>query len=236
MDRMQEITTEETQALIAAVDYSEALTITATQDEVRAACAHAEEYGFRSVAVFPHHLDLVVQELKATETLAMIVVGFPCGGNTTHVKCQEAEDGLKRGATDLDMVMNLGAFKSGNYRQVSRDIEEVLSVARPFKVPCKVIVEVGILSEEEKVTAAKLVADSGAAFIKTCSGFGPGRATLHDIMLFKKAVGDRIGIKASGGVTSIEDGVTFMRAGAAVVAMRRSIVDQLQSIKWKPSR
>ena len=228
---MEPITREEIRALVAAVDYSEALTITATRDEVQAACAHAKEYGFRSVAVFPHHLDLVVRELKGTGTLAMIVVGFPCGANTTRVKCHEAEDGLKAGATDLDMVMNLGAFKEGDYRHVSRDIQEVLSVAGPFKVPCKVIVEVGVLTEEEKLTAANLVADAGATFIKTCTGFGPGRATLHDIVLFKQTVGDRIGIKASGGVTSIEDGVAFMRAGAGVVAMRRPLVDQLESLQ-----
>ena len=111
---MKNITREEIQALIAAVDYSEALTITATKDEALEACRYAKLYGFRSVAAFPHHLDLVVKDLEDSGTLAMIVVGFPCGGNTTEVKCREAEDGLKRGASDLDMVMNVGAFKTGD--------------------------------------------------------------------------------------------------------------------------
>ncbi len=232
---MKNITREEIQALIAAVDYSEALTITATKDEALEACRYAKLYGFRSVAAFPHHLDLVVKDLEDSGTLAMIVVGFPCGGNTTEVKCRETEDGLKRGASDLDMVMNVGAFKTGDYSVVAQEIREVLDVAKPYRVPFKVIVEVGALTEEEKATAANLVADAGATFIKTCTGFGPGRATLHDILLFKEIVGDRIGIKASGGVTSIEDGVAFMRAGAGVVAMRKAVVEQLETLHWESS-
>jgi deoxyribose-phosphate aldolase len=149
------------------------------------------------------------------------------------VKCFEAEEGLRRGATDLDMVMNLAAFKAGDYRRVSQDIAEVMAVARPFKVPFKVIIEIGILTESEKVTAAKLVLASGADFVKTCTGFGPGRATVHDIGLIKETVGDGIGIKASGGVASIEDGVALMRAGATVVAMRRFLVEQLTGIGWE---
>ena len=106
-------------------------------------------------------------------------------------------------------------------------------MARPFHVPFKVIIEIGVLTEAEKVTAAKLVLDSGANFIKTCTGFGPGRATLHDIGLIKETVGEGIGIKASGGVASIEDGVALMRAGATVVAMRRFLVEQLEGLDWK---
>jgi deoxyribose-phosphate aldolase len=110
-----------------------------------------------------------------------------------------------------------------------------MAVARPFGVPFKVIVEIGILTEEEKVGAAHLVADSGADFIKTCTGFGPGRATVHDVSLIKATVGERVAIKASGGVASLEDGVALMRAGAAVVALRQVLVDQLDRLGW-PSR
>jgi len=107
-------------------------------------------------------------------------------------------------------------------------------VARPFGIPFKVIIEVGVLTDEQIVTAAKLVVDCGADFIKTCTGFGPGRATIHNISLIKETVGDRIGIKASGGVASLEDGVAMMRAGATVVAMRRMLVDQLKRLDWPP--
>lgn len=229
---MYEITDEEICRLVAAVDYSEALTITAAEEDVRAACEAAKRYGFRAVVAFPQHLGILVDELKGSGVRAQIPVGFPCGGQTTRVKCFEAEEGLERGATDLDMVMNLSAFKAGDYERVARDIGQVLAVARPFGVPFKVIIEIGILTETEKVNAARLVANSGADFVKTCTGFGPGRATVHDIALIKETVRDRVGIKASGGVASIEDGVAMMRAGASVVALRRFLVDQLESLGY----
>jgi len=226
-------TNEEIRRLIAAIDYSEALTIVATEDDVRAACDVGKRYGFRAVVAFPQHLGVIADDLKGTNVLAQIPVGFPCGGQTTKVKCTEAEEGLTRGATDLDMVMNIGAFKAGRHDVVANDIGEVVKVAQPFGVPFKVIIEIGALTDEEKTTAAKIVADAGATFVKTCTGFGPGRATLHDICLLKEAIGDRIGIKASGGVAAIEDGVALMRAGATVVAMRRCLPDQLEAIGYE---
>jgi deoxyribose-phosphate aldolase len=221
------------QKLVACVDYSEALTLTAGPKEALAACEDAKKYGFRAVVAFPWNLGIQVDAVKGSGVLAQIVVGFPSGGATTKVKCTEAEEGLIRGATDLDMVMNLGAFKSGDYKKVSGDIAAVMAVARPFKVPFKVIIETGILTEDEIVTAAKLVKDTGADFVKTCTGFGPGRATIHVIELIRETIGPDMGIKASGGVASIEDGISFMRAGATVIAFRRHLVDQLERIDWK---
>ena len=232
---MFQITDEDIQHLVSAVAYSEALTISATEDDARAACETARQYGFRAVVAFPQHLGILVDELKGSGIRAQIPIAFPCGGTTTRVKCLEAEEGLKRGATDLDMVMNLASFKQGDYQRVSGDIAKVLEVAKPFNVPFKVIIEIGILTEQEKVTAAKLIADTGADFIKTCTGFGPGRATIHDIGLLRKTIGDRIGIKASGHVASLEDGVALMHAGADVVALRRFLVDQLKDRGW-PTR
>jgi deoxyribose-phosphate aldolase len=229
---MYGITNEEVKGLISAIDYAEVLTITATKDKVQSACEDARMYGFRAVVAFPQYIGILVDALEGTDVLAQIPVGFPCGGVTTLVKCTEAEQGLKRGATDLDMVMNISAFQEGDYRKVSADIQEVMTVARPFNVPFKVIIEVGVLTDEQIVTAAKLVADCGADFVKTCTGFGPGRATIHNIGLIKETVGERIGIKASGGVASLEDGVALMRAGATVVALRRKLVDQLKELDW----
>ncbi len=226
------ITNEEIKSLISVTDYSEALTITSTKEDVVAACDAAKMYGFRAVVAFPQYIGLLVDELEGTGVRAQIPVGFPCGGASTLVKCTEAEQGLKSGATDLDMVMNISAFQEGDYNRVAADIREVITVASPYKVPFKVIIEVGVLTDEQIVTAAKLVADCGADFVKTCTGFGPGRATVHNISLIKGSVGERIGIKASGGVSSIEDGVAFMRAGATVVALRRQIFDQLRELNW----
>jgi deoxyribose-phosphate aldolase len=229
---MYGVTDEETRCLVAATDYSEALTITATQADVKSACAAAKTYRFRAVVAFPQYVGLLVDSLRGTSVRAQIPVGFPCGGVTTLVKCTEAGEGLKHGATDLDMVMNIAAFQEGDYRRVSADITEVMAVAKPFGVPFKVIIEVGVLTDKQIVTAAKLVVDCGADFVKTCTGFGPGRATIHNIGLIKKTVGERIGIKASGGVASLEDGVALMRAGATVVALRRQLVEQLKALGW----
>jgi len=226
------VTEEEIRQLVSVIDYSEALTITAGVAEVRAACQDADRFGFRAVVAFPQYLGVLVDELKGSGVRAQIPVGFPCGGTTTYVKCREAEEGLKRGASDLDMVMNISVFKSGDYQRVADDIARVMAVAKPFGVPFKVIIEIGALTDMEKAIAAKLVVDSGADFIKTCTGFGPGRATVHDIGLIRETAGDSIGIKASGGVSSIEDGVVFMRAGATVVAMRHFLVDQLEQLGW----
>jgi deoxyribose-phosphate aldolase len=229
---MRGVTTDEIRRLVAVVDYSEVLTITAGEEEVRAACRAARKYGFRAVVAFPQFLGVLVDELRDSPVRAQIPVGFPCGGVTTRTKCLEAEEGLRRGATDLDMVMNIAAFKNGNYAHVASDIAEVMAVARPFKVPFKVIIETGVLTDPEKVTAARLVLDSGADFVKTCTGFGPGRATVHDIGLIRETVGESLGIKASGGVASIEDGIALMRAGATVVALRGFLVQQLEELGW----
>jgi len=229
---MYEVIEKEIKQLISVIDYSEALTITASENDVREACEMALKYGFRAVVAFPHHLKIIVERLKGTGVRSQIPVGFPCGGVTTKVKCTEAEQGLSFGADDLDMVMNISAFKEGNFKLVSEDILNIMSVAKPFKIPFKVIIEVGVLTDQEIVAAAKLVADTGADFIKTCTGFGPGRATVHNINLIKETVGNQIGIKASGGVASIEDGVVFMRTGASVIAMRRNLITQLEELKW----
>jgi deoxyribose-phosphate aldolase len=229
---MHGIDRREIEALIPAVDYSDALTITASPDEVRETCRCARKYGFRSLAAFPQYVGLVAEELKGSGVRTLLAVGFPCGGHTTHVKCAEAEEGLEHGATDLDMVMNISAFKTGDFQRVTEDIKAVMNVAAPYDVPFKVIIEIGALTDREIADASKLVADSGADFIKTCTGFGPGRATVHAIGLIRETIGDRIGIKASGGVTSLEDGIAFMRAGADIVALRRMLVDQLEQMGW----
>jgi deoxyribose-phosphate aldolase len=229
------VTNEEIAKLVASVDYSDALTIVAGESEVREACRVAAKYRLRSVAAFPQWVPVMADALAGSGVLTMIAVGFPCGGQTSRVKCVETEEGLAAGARDLDMVMNIAAFKSGEYKKVSADIAAVQAVAKPFKVPFKVIIEIGALTDEEIVAAAKLVADTGVDFVKTCTGFGPGRVTVHAISMINEAVGNRIRIKASGGVPNIEDGVAMMRAGASVVAMRKVLDTQLTAIGWKPS-
>ena len=230
---MISVTNDDIKKLLPAVDYSEALVLHAGYKEALAACEDAKKYGFRAVVSFPSNLGVMVDACKGSKVLVQIAVGFPSGNQTTKVKCTEAEEGLSRGANDLDMVMNLGAFKSKDYKRVTEDIQAVMAVAKPFKVPFKVIAEVGILSDDEIVTAAKLIKDTGADFIKTCTGYGPGRATNHIIELIRETIGPNMGIKASGGVAGIADGVSFMRSGATVIALRRHLIEQLERIGWK---
>ena len=227
-----EIARDEIKALVMAVDYSEALTITAGEDGAISACHDAKRYGYRSVAVFPQFIPVVVEELKGSDVGALVPVAFPCGGNSTSTKCAEAEEGLRKGASDVDMVMSLGEFKSGEYGRVADDINAVKKVVKSCDALLKVIIEIGVLSDDEIVTAAKLVRDCGADFIKTCTGFGPGRATIHAIRLIKESVGDNIGLKASGGVAGLEEGVYLMRAGASIVAQRGFFTNQLEQLSW----
>jgi deoxyribose-phosphate aldolase len=224
---------EDIKRLVSVIDYSEALTIVATPKDVMAAAEDAKKYGFRAVVSFPWHMKTIVDAVKGSTVLPQLAVGFPCGGVPTKIKCAEAEEGLTVGARDLDMVMNIGALKAGDYKKVTEDISAVVKVAEPYKIPFKVIIEVGVLTDEEIVTAAKLVKDAGATFVKTCTGFGPGRATIHIVKLIRETIGPDMGIKASGGVASIEDGISFLDAGATVIALRRPIVDQLQKLNWQ---
>ncbi len=227
------LTHEEIGKVVSAMDYAEPLSLTSTEADVRIACEAAKRYGFRAVVAFPQFLGVLVDCLKGSGVLAQIPVGFPCGGQTTYVKCKEAEEGLQRGATDLDMVMNLAAFQAGDYKRVTEDIQAVLAVAKLFGVPFKVIIEVGLWSDEQIRTAADLVADSGADFVKTCTGFATGRASIHIIRMIKEVVGERVGIKATGGNVSIEDCYALMQAGASIVAMRGFLLEQLKAAGWE---
>ncbi len=229
---MWSITREEIANLVSRIDYSEALTVTAGKETALQACRDALRYGFRAVVAFPWNLGVLADELKGTGILAQIPVGFPTGCVTTEVKRREVQEGLERGASDVDMVMNLGAFLSGDYRKTADDIKGVAEMVRQTEAPFKVIIEIGVLTDEQIVTASKLVRDCGADFVKTCTGFGPGRATVHAVELIKETVGADLQIKASGGIASIEDGVSLMRAGADVAALRHPLVDQLQRLNW----
>ncbi|TVR51038.1 MAG: deoxyribose-phosphate aldolase [Spirochaetaceae bacterium] len=223
------VTQEKIRDLVPRIDYSEALTVTATPDDAVAACRTAVKHGFRAVVSFPCYLELLVRELSGTGVLAQLPIGFPSGAVTSATKRAEAEEGLKTGASDFDMMMNIGALKARDYARVSEDIKGVAQIVRAADKPLKVIIEVGLLTDEEIVTASKIAEDCGATHVKTCTGFNPGRATMHAIALIRNTVGDRVGIKASGGVASLEDAVAFMDAGATVVAARLTVVQHLEA-------
>lgn len=228
-------TEESIRRLLPTIDYSNALTVDATLQDVIDACAGGRRYGFRAVVAFPCYLETMVQELGDSGVMAQCVVGFPSGAATTTTKCFETEEGIRKGATDFDMVMNVGALKAKDYSRVLDDIQQVRSLIAPTESPLKVIIEVGLLTDEEIVTASTIAAEAGATHVKTCTGFAPGRATLRNIRLIREAVGERLEIKASGGVASIEDGCAFLDAGASVVAARGWLVSQLEAQGYKPA-
>ena len=223
------VSQEKIQELVPRIDYSEALTITATPDDVVAACRTATKHGFRAVVAFPCYLELLVRELSGTRVLAQLPIGFPSGAVTSATKRAEAEEGLRIGATDFDMMMNVGALKARDYSLVADDITAVAEIVRGAGKPLKVIIEIGALTDDEIVTASKIAEQCGVTHIKTCTGFNPGRATLHAIALIRNTVGDRVGIKASGGVAALEDAIAFMDAGATVVAARLAVVQHIEA-------
>ncbi len=172
----------------------------------------AKEYNFKSICVNPTHVKYAAERLNDSDVLVCTVIGFPLGATTTATKIFETEDAIKNGATELDMVINIGALKDGRFEDVQKDIEGVVGAANGKTV--KVIIETVLLSDEEKVKASELAKAAGADFVKTSTGFAGGGATPEDVKLMKDTVGDELEVKASGGVRSLEDFNKMIDAGA----------------------
>jgi len=192
----------------------------ASEAVMKAYCADARRCQFVAVSVNPCQLDVVAREMQGSGVRVGGVVSFPFGASTPEIKAAEALDSIRRGAVELDMVMNIGALRSGDDRLVLEDIQGVVAVSRPTGVVVKVILETGYLTDEEKVRACLLIEEAGADFVKTSTGFGPGVATVEDIQLMRAVVGDRLGVKAAGGVRSLETALTMLRAGATRLGAR----------------
>ena len=186
----------------------------ATSDQIAQLCYEARKYGFASVCVNPTHVPLCAELLKGTAVKICTVIGFPLGATPPEVKAFEAQTALKQGATELDMVINIGALKAKDLTLVARDIRGVVQVGHDAGVLVKVIIETALLTQEEKVTACLLSKEAGADFVKTSTGFSGGGATVEDITLMRRVVGPEMGIKASGGVKTLEDAQNMIRAGA----------------------
>ncbi|HRZ64387.1 MAG TPA: deoxyribose-phosphate aldolase [Spirochaetia bacterium] len=189
------------------------LKATATADQVRELCAEARKFGFASVCVNPVWVPLCAKELAGSPVLVCTVVGFPLGASVTSIKESEAKLAIAQGAGEVDMVINVGAAKSGDWKAVEEDIRAVVRAANGTLV--KVIIETCYLSDAEKVKACEAAAKAGARFVKTSTGFGTGGATAEDVKLMKKTVGGfGLLVKASGGVRSYHDAILMLDAGA----------------------
>ncbi|MFY0545107.1 deoxyribose-phosphate aldolase [Brevibacillus sp. H7] len=192
-----------------------------TADMIDKLCAEAKQYDFASVCVNPVWVKRSAELLKGTDVKVCTVIGFPLGANTPAVKAAETRDAIANGATEVDMVINVGALKSGDLELVKQDIAAVVEAAGGVLV--KVILETGLLTEEEKVTACKLSVEAGADYVKTSTGFGPGGATVEDIALMRKTVGPNIGVKASGGVRDRASALAMIEAGASRIGASAGI-------------
>lgn len=183
-----------------------------TRQQIDQIIDEAKEYNFKSICVNPTHVKYTAERLNDSDVLVCTVIGFPLGATTTATKIFETEDAIKNGASEIDMVINIGALKDGRFEDVQKDIEGVVGAANGKTV--KVIIETVLLSDEEKVKASELAKAAGADFVKTSTGFAGGGATPEDVKLMKDTVGDDLEVKASGGVRSLEDFNKMIDAGA----------------------
>jgi deoxyribose-phosphate aldolase len=189
----------------------------ATRTDIEKLCREAAEYGFATVCVNPCWIALAARLLRGTRSSACSVVGFPLGATTADVKHYETRRAIFDGAAEIDMVINIGALKSGDVRLVERDIEAVAAPCRDAGVLSKVIIEAAYLTEQEKVTACTLAKAAGADFVKTSTGFGPGGAPVADVALMRGVVGVDMGVKAAGGVKDLASLEAMVAAGATRV-------------------
>jgi deoxyribose-phosphate aldolase len=195
----------------------------ASQDEIAQLCYEARKYQFASVCVNPSNVKLCAQLLESSGVPVCTVVGFPLGATPTDVKVFETQQAVREGATEVDMVINVGALKSRDYELVERDIASIARVCHAGNAILKVIIEAALLTDEEKVVACQLAKVAGADFVKTSTGFGPGGATADDVALMRRVVGPAMGVKAAGGIRTFEDAQKMIAAGASRLGASASV-------------
>jgi deoxyribose-phosphate aldolase len=186
----------------------------ATQDDIDVLCDEAIEYGFAAVCINPTWVKRAAEKLRGSTVKVATVIGFPLGATTPEIKAMETRRALRDGAREVDMVINIGALKSGQQELVRKDIEKVVDASHEGGAITKVILETGLLTDEEKVIASALAKRAKADFVKTSTGFSGGGATVYDVALMRETVGPDMGIKASGGVRTLEDAEDMIAAGA----------------------
>ncbi len=210
MDFIRKVSVEE---LAKTIDHT-ILKPNLTRKDVLRVCEETLKYGFALAMVPPIYVKDVTS--MYSECKVGTVIGFPLGFQTLKTKLKEAEEAIENGASEIDMVMNIMEFKSGNKGYVLREIEEITSLAKSMgDVKVKVIIETGYLTDHEIVEASKIVKQGGAAYVKSCTGFGPRGVTVHDVVLMFNAVNGEIGVKAAGGIRHAEDAIALLVAGAS---------------------
>lgn len=203
----------------------------ATEEAIVKICEEAKTYSFASVCVNPTWVKKAAEQLKGTDVKVCTVIGFPLGASTSETKAFETKNAIENGATEIDMVINIGALRDKKYDIVQKDIEAVVNAVSEGII-VKVIIETALLTESEKRTASELAVKAGADFVKTSTGFSTGGATREDVKLMRAVVGPEIGVKASGGVRNFEDMKTMIDAGATRIGAS-SGVDIMQGLSSK---
>lgn len=202
----------------------------ATEEMIENLCDEARKYNFYAVCINPYYVKLVKKILRNSNVKIATVIGFPLGANTGKIKALEAEESIRDGADELDMVINIAALKNKDYDKVKEDIEEVVKKAKGNAL-VKVIIETCLLTEDEKVRACNLSLEAGANFVKTSTGFNGKGATVEDIRLIKSVVGNKMKIKASGGIRDYETAIKMIEAGANRIGASSSVKIVQDSIK-----
>jgi deoxyribose-phosphate aldolase len=195
----------------------------ATADKIAQLCFEAKKYHFASVCVNPTNVKLCAELLHNTDVKVCSVIGFPLGATSTEVKVFETKNAIQNGASEIDMVINIGALKAGDNETVAKDINEIAKACHVNGAILKVIIEAALLTDEEKVIACLLAKEAGADFVKTSTGFSSGGATVHDVALMRKAVGPDLGVKAAGGIHTHEEAEQMIAAGATRIGASAGI-------------
>ncbi|MFH1011648.1 MAG: deoxyribose-phosphate aldolase [bacterium] len=196
----------------------------ASEEQIAKLCQEAKDFGFATVCVNPTYVPLAAKLLRDSPVKVCTVVGFPLGTHTPEIKATETRRAVREGAKEIDMVINIGALKSGDDDLVYRDIAAVVEACRDGGAVCKVIIEAALLTDEEKVRACQAAKRARADFVKTSTGFGPGGATPHDVALMAETVrGTSIGVKAAGGIRTFADVKKMLEAGATRIGASASI-------------
>jgi len=190
-------------------------------EDIKKLCEEALKYQFYSVCINPCYVKTAKEFLKNSDIKICTVISFPLGASTIKTKIYEATEAIENGADEIDMVMNIGMFKSNRYEYI---YEEISSIKKAIEYRIlKVIIETSILSEEEKIKASEIIKKSGANFVKTSTGFSQGGVTKEDVLLIRKSVGDNFGIKASGGIKTYQQAVELIKAGATRIGSSSSV-------------
>ncbi|MGB0388523.1 MAG: deoxyribose-phosphate aldolase [Ardenticatenaceae bacterium] len=209
-----------------------------SEAQIRQLCQEGLKYGFASVCVNPHWVPLCAELLRDSPVMVCTVIGFPLGATTTGSKVFETDQACRNGAEEVDMVLNIGALKSGQLEIVMQDIRAVAEKAHEHGARLKVIIEAVLLSDEEKIQACTLSKIAGADFVKTSTGFSKGGATIADVALMRYTVGHQVGVKAAGGIRSFKDAIQMIKAGASRIGASAGIgiAKEARNRKWIESK